>query len=33
LPRSMCGPEFSAYMRSQHDEYARILRNSNIKAE
>jgi len=32
-PKSMCGPEFGAYMRSQRDEYARILRDANIKGE
>jgi tripartite-type tricarboxylate transporter receptor subunit TctC len=33
LPKSMCGTEFAAYMRSQRDDYARILRDANIKAE
>ena len=33
LPKSMCGAEFGAYMRSQRDDYARILRDANIKGE
>jgi tripartite-type tricarboxylate transporter receptor subunit TctC len=33
LPKSMCGPDFAAYMRSQRDDYARILRDANIKGE
>ena len=30
---SMCGAEFDALMRKQYDEYGRIIREANIKAE
>ena len=33
FPVGSCGAEFGAYMRSQVDEYGRIIRQSNIKAE
>jgi tripartite-type tricarboxylate transporter receptor subunit TctC len=33
LPVGRCGAEFGAYMRKQVDEYSRIIRESNIKAE
>ena len=33
FPRKLCGAEFGAHMRTQFDEYARAIRDSNIKAE
>ena len=33
LPVGRCGAEFGAYMRKQVDEYGRVIRDSNIKAE
>jgi tripartite-type tricarboxylate transporter receptor subunit TctC len=33
FPVGTCGAEFGAYMRKQGDEYARIIREANIKAE
>jgi len=33
LPVGRCGAEFGAYMRKQVDEYGRVVRDSNIKAE
>ncbi|MFL5052567.1 MAG: Bug family tripartite tricarboxylate transporter substrate binding protein [Xanthobacteraceae bacterium] len=33
LPVGRCGAEFGAYMRKQVDEYGRVIRESNIKAE
>lgn len=33
FPVGTCGTEFGAYMRKQGDEYARIIREANIKAE
>ena len=33
LPVGRCGAEFGAYMRKQVDEYGRVVRESNIKAE
>jgi tripartite-type tricarboxylate transporter receptor subunit TctC len=32
-PVGMCGAEFGAYLRKQYDEYGRIIREANIKAE
>ena len=32
-PVGMCGAEFGAYLRKQHDEYSRVIREANIKAE
>jgi len=32
-PVGTCGADFAAYIRTQHDEYARIIREANIKAE
>jgi hypothetical protein len=29
----MCGADFAAYLRKQYDEYGRIIREANIKAE
>jgi tripartite-type tricarboxylate transporter receptor subunit TctC len=33
LPVGTCGAEFGAYMRKQFDEYGRVIREANIKAE
>jgi tripartite-type tricarboxylate transporter receptor subunit TctC len=33
FPVGQCGAEFSAYMRRQVDEYSRIIREANIRAE
>jgi tripartite-type tricarboxylate transporter receptor subunit TctC len=33
LPVGRCGAEFAAYMRKQVDEYGRVVREANIKAE
>jgi len=33
FPVGMCGAEFGAYLRKQGDEYARVIREANIKAE
>jgi hypothetical protein len=33
FPAGICGPEFSALLRKQYDEYGRIIRESNIKVE
>jgi tripartite-type tricarboxylate transporter receptor subunit TctC len=32
-PVVMCGADFGAYIREQYDEYARVIREANIKAE
>jgi tripartite-type tricarboxylate transporter receptor subunit TctC len=32
-PVGTCGAEFAAYLRKQYDEYGRIIREANIKAE
>jgi len=32
-PVGTCGTDFATYIRTQHDEYARIIREANIKAE
>jgi tripartite-type tricarboxylate transporter receptor subunit TctC len=32
-PVGTCGADFAAYIRTQHDEYARIIREANIKVE
>ena len=32
-PVGMCGANFATYMRSQYDEYGRVIREANIKAE
>jgi tripartite-type tricarboxylate transporter receptor subunit TctC len=32
-PVGMCGADFAAYMRRQYDEYGRVIREANIKAE
>jgi tripartite-type tricarboxylate transporter receptor subunit TctC len=32
-PAAMCGADFSALLRKQYDEYGRIIRGANIKAE
>lgn len=31
--KTVCGAEFGAYLRTQRDEYARLIREANIKAE
>lgn len=33
FPKPVCGAEFGAYLRTQRDEYARTIREANIKAE
>jgi tripartite-type tricarboxylate transporter receptor subunit TctC len=33
IPIGACGAEFGAYMRKQVDEYSRVIREANIKAE
>jgi tripartite-type tricarboxylate transporter receptor subunit TctC len=33
IPDVLCGADFGAYRRKQHDEYARVIREANIKAE
>jgi tripartite-type tricarboxylate transporter receptor subunit TctC len=33
LPVGICGAEFSAFLRKQYDEYGRVIREANIKAE
>ena len=33
FPKPMCGAEYGAYLRAQHDEYARVIREAGIKAE
>jgi tripartite-type tricarboxylate transporter receptor subunit TctC len=32
-PVGMCGAEFGAYIRKQYDDYGRVIREANIKAE
>jgi len=32
-PDAHCGSDFAAYMRRQYDEYARVMRELNIKGE
>jgi len=32
-PVAMCGADFAGYMRKQHEEYGRIIREANIRAE
>lgn len=32
-PVGTCGADFAAYLRQHYDEYARVIRDSNIKAE
>jgi tripartite-type tricarboxylate transporter receptor subunit TctC len=32
-PVGMCGPDFAALLRRQFDEYGRVIREANIKAE
>jgi tripartite-type tricarboxylate transporter receptor subunit TctC len=32
-PVGICGKEFAAYLRTQYDNYARVIRESNIKAQ
>ena len=32
-PVGMCGADFGVFLRKQHDEYGRIIREANIKAE
>jgi tripartite-type tricarboxylate transporter receptor subunit TctC len=33
FPKAFCGAEFGAYLRAQHDEYARVIREAGIKME
>jgi tripartite-type tricarboxylate transporter receptor subunit TctC len=33
LPVGICGAEFGAFLRKQYDEYGRVIRESNIKAD
>jgi tripartite-type tricarboxylate transporter receptor subunit TctC len=33
FPVGVCGADFVAYLRKQYDEYARLIREANIKAE
>jgi hypothetical protein len=32
-PVGVCGPEFGALLRKRHEDYARVIRDSHIKAE
>jgi len=32
-PVGSCGADFGSYMRKQYDEYARTIREANIRAE
>jgi tripartite-type tricarboxylate transporter receptor subunit TctC len=32
-PVGMCGADFAALLRKQYDEYGRVIREANIKAE
>jgi tripartite-type tricarboxylate transporter receptor subunit TctC len=32
-PVGMCGTDFGAFLRKQYDEYSRVIREANIKAE
>ena len=32
-PLGMCGADFGAFLRKQYDEYGRIIREANIKAD
>ena len=32
-PVGICGAEFAAYLRKQYDNYGRVIRDANIKAE
>jgi tripartite-type tricarboxylate transporter receptor subunit TctC len=32
-PVGMCGADFGAFLRKQYDEYGRVIREANIKAE
>ena len=32
-PVGMCGADFGAHLRKQYEEYGRIIREANIKAE
>jgi tripartite-type tricarboxylate transporter receptor subunit TctC len=32
-PVGMCGAEFSALLRRQYEDYGRVIREANIKAE
>jgi tripartite-type tricarboxylate transporter receptor subunit TctC len=33
LPVGLCGADFRALLRKQYDEYGRVIREANIKAE
>jgi tripartite-type tricarboxylate transporter receptor subunit TctC len=32
-PVGLCGADFAAYLRKQHDEYDRVIRAANIKVD
>jgi tripartite-type tricarboxylate transporter receptor subunit TctC len=32
-PVGMCGADFGAFLRKQYDEFGRVIREANIKAE
>ena len=33
FPVGMCGADFGAFIRTQYDDYGRVIREANIKAE
>jgi tripartite-type tricarboxylate transporter receptor subunit TctC len=33
IPAGMCGADFGAFLRSEYNEYGRIISEANIKAE
>jgi len=33
LPDETCGAEFGAFIRKQYDDFGRVIREANIKAE
>jgi tripartite-type tricarboxylate transporter receptor subunit TctC len=33
IPDVVCGADFATYLRKQYDDYGRIIREANIKAE
>jgi hypothetical protein len=32
-PLGLCGEDFAAFLRKQYDDYRRVIREANIKAE
>jgi tripartite-type tricarboxylate transporter receptor subunit TctC len=32
-PVGMCGADFASFLRQQYDDYGRVIREANIKAE